>query len=47
MVAFIICWLPFFVRYTACEPDRCNWKIGPLIADIVFWVGYFNSMINP
>ncbi|UJR23658.1 hypothetical protein I4U23_026642 [Adineta vaga] len=47
MVAFIICWLPFFVRYTACEPDRCNWKIAPLIADIVFWVGYFNSMINP
>lgn len=47
MLAFIICWLPFFVRYTACEPDRCNWAIGPLIADIVFWVGYFNSMINP
>lgn len=47
MVAFVICWLPFFVRYTACEPDRCNWKIAPLIADIVFWVGYFNSMINP
>jgi hypothetical protein len=47
MVAFIICWLPFFVRYTACEPNRCNWKIAPLIADIVFWVGYFNSMINP
>ena len=20
MVAFVICWLPFFVRYTACEP---------------------------
>jgi hypothetical protein len=47
MVAFIICWLPFFVRYTACEPDRCNWAIAPLLADIVFWVGYFNSMINP
>jgi hypothetical protein len=47
MVAFIICWLPFFVRYTACEPNRCNWKITPLIADIVFWVGYTNSMINP
>ncbi|CAF1641984.1 unnamed protein product, partial [Adineta ricciae] len=47
MVAFIICWLPFFIRYTACEPNRCNWKIAPLISDIVFWVGYFNSMINP
>lgn len=47
MLAFIICWLPFFVRYTACEPNRCNGPIAPLIADIVFWVGYFNSMINP
>lgn len=47
MVAFIICWLPFFVRYTACEPDRCDWKITPLIADLVFWIGYCNSMINP
>ena len=47
MLAFIICWLPFFVRYTACEPNRCNGPIAPLIADIVFWVGYLNSMINP
>ena len=47
MVAFVLCWLPFFIRYSACEPDRCNWKLMPLIADIVFWVGYFNSMINP
>jgi hypothetical protein len=47
MVAFILCWLPFFIRYSACEPGRCNWKFMPLIADIVFWVGYFNSMINP
>jgi hypothetical protein len=47
MVAFLICWLPFFVRYSACEPNRCNWKYMPIIEDIVFWVGYFNSMINP
>ncbi|CAF1562124.1 unnamed protein product [Rotaria magnacalcarata] len=47
MVAFLICWLPFFVRYSACEPDRCRWKFMPIIEDIVFWVGYFNSMINP
>lgn len=47
MIAFIICWLPFFIRYSACEPDRCQWAFMPLIADIVFWVGYFNSMINP
>ncbi|CAF0932916.1 unnamed protein product [Adineta ricciae] len=47
MIAFLICWLPFFVRYSACEPNRCNWKYMPIIEDIVFWVGYFNSMINP
>ena len=47
MTAFIICWLPFFIRYSACEPDRCQWTFMNLIADIVFWVGYFNSMINP
>ncbi|CAF1197789.1 unnamed protein product [Adineta steineri] len=47
MVAFLICWLPFFIRYSACEPNRCNWKYMPIIEDIVFWVGYFNSMINP
>ena len=47
MVAFLICWLPFFVRYSACEPNRCNWTYMPIIEDIVFWIGYFNSMINP
>lgn len=47
MIAFLICWLPFFVRYSACEPNRCNWKFMPIVEDIVFWVGYFNSMINP
>jgi hypothetical protein len=47
MVAFLICWLPFFVRYSACEPNRCDWKFMPVIEDLVFWVGYFNSMINP
>ncbi|CAF0936490.1 unnamed protein product [Rotaria sordida] len=47
MIAFLICWLPFFVRYSACEPNRCTWIYMPIIEDIVFWVGYFNSMINP
>jgi len=47
MVAFLMCWLPFFVRYSACEPNRCSWIYMPIIEDIVFWVGYFNSMINP
>ncbi|UJR25238.1 hypothetical protein I4U23_006590 [Adineta vaga] len=47
MIAFLICWLPFFLRYSICEPNRCTWTYMPIIEDIVFWVGYFNSMINP
>lgn len=47
MIAFIICWLPFFIRYTACEPNRCEWYGMRFIEDIVFWVGYCNSMMNP
>lgn len=47
MLAFLICWLPFFVRYSACEPDRCRWPFMRLVEDLVFWIGYFNSMINP
>ncbi|CAF0975549.1 unnamed protein product [Didymodactylos carnosus] len=47
MIAFIVCWLPFFVRYSACEPNRCRWKYMPIVEDLVFWIGYFNSCINP
>ena len=47
MLAFLICWLPFFIRYSACEPGRCQWAFMRIVEDLVFWVGYFNSMINP
>ncbi|XP_018562066.1 octopamine receptor beta-2R-like [Anoplophora glabripennis] len=46
MGAFLLCWLPFFLWYvvtTLCEycytPD---WLVVML-----FWVGYFNSALNP
>ncbi|CAF1119645.1 unnamed protein product, partial [Didymodactylos carnosus] len=47
MIAFIVCWLPFFIRYSACEPNHCRWKYMPIVEDLVFWIGYFNSCINP
>ena len=48
MGAFIACWLPFFIGYvtmTVC--DTCREKTPPLVVDILFWIGYFNSAMNP
>lgn len=46
MGTFILCWLPFFIWYlltslcSSCEfPD--------IFVAIVFWIGYFNSTLNP
>ncbi|XP_017849616.1 octopamine receptor beta-1R [Drosophila busckii] len=46
MSAFLLCWLPFFVWYitfTLC--DSC--KTPRLVVGILFWIGYFNSALNP
>ncbi|XP_066146279.1 octopamine receptor beta-1R-like [Euwallacea fornicatus] len=46
--AFLACWLPFFLWYvisTLCGTDICyspQW-----VVTLVFWVGYFNSALNP
>ncbi|CAF1025486.1 unnamed protein product [Brachionus calyciflorus] len=32
---FVLCWFFFFLRYTL------------LLEDVLFWIGYFNSMVNP
>ncbi|MCL4133043.1 UNVERIFIED_CONTAM: hypothetical protein GTU68_008544 [Idotea baltica] len=47
MGAFILCWLPFFTWYVtfnlcgeACECPQ------PVITTL-FWIGYFNSTLNP
>lgn len=48
MGAFIACWLPFFIGYvtmTVCVP--CNEKTPKVVVDILFWIGYFNSSLNP
>ena len=48
---FLLCWVFFFIRYTFCGvgnsicPDFITNSV--LLEDILFWIGYFNSMINP
>lgn len=50
IIVFCLCWIFFFLRYTLCDeslnicPDFAN---NPVLVDILFWIGYFNSMINP
>lgn len=47
MGAFIMCWLPFFIWYvtTSLCQDACPYP--PILEPILFWTGYFNSMLNP
>ncbi|XP_028836399.1 5-hydroxytryptamine receptor 1F [Denticeps clupeoides] len=44
--AFVICWLPFFLKeviVNACP--TCSTSVG--LADGLTWLGYLNSLINP
>ncbi|KAL1494593.1 hypothetical protein ABEB36_010166 [Hypothenemus hampei] len=46
--AFLACWLPFFLWYvisTLCGNEYCY--SPPWVITLVFWVGYFNSALNP
>jgi len=48
MGAFLLCWLPFFTWYltvTICGEDRC--PCPDIVVSILFWIGYFNSTLNP
>ncbi|KAF2368411.1 G protein-coupled receptor rhodopsin-like [Trinorchestia longiramus] len=48
MGAFITCWMPFFLWYvitTLCGKDSC--PVPGIVVSILFWIGYFNSMLNP
>ncbi|KAF8766570.1 octopamine receptor beta-2R-like [Argiope bruennichi] len=46
MGVFIFCWLPFFIWYlTESLCDSC--KCPKVIVQTLFWVGYFNSSLNP
>ena len=47
MGAFLICWMPFFSWYltvTLCG-DSC--PCPDVVVSILFWIGYFNSTLNP
>lgn len=46
MGAFLFCWLPFFAWYvlsTMCD----SLVTPPTIVSTLFWIGYFNSVLNP
>ncbi|RWS06280.1 Octopamine receptor beta-2R-like protein [Dinothrombium tinctorium] len=43
MGAFMICWLPFFVIYMI----NTFVPIPEIYVDILFWIGYLNSSLNP
>ena len=46
MGAFLFCWLPFFVWYVASTLcDSCH--TPDVVVAVLFWVGYFNSALNP
>ncbi|VDP73273.1 unnamed protein product [Echinostoma caproni] len=49
MGAFLLCWLPFFLWYTItnlCGGNK-QCKYPEIIGNIMFWIGYFNSTLNP
>lgn len=44
--AFVICWLPFFVKevvVNTCE----NCQMSPEMSNFLAWLGYINSLVNP
>ncbi|XP_024074565.1 5-hydroxytryptamine receptor 1F [Terrapene carolina triunguis] len=44
--AFVICWLPFFVKEVVVNTcERCH--ISEEMSNFLTWLGYINSLINP
>ena len=43
--AFFLCWTPFFINYFLV--GVVNIKENKVVSDVVFWVGYANSLLNP
>ncbi|KAL5284643.1 Htr4.2 family protein [Megaselia abdita] len=44
--AFLICWMPFFLWYIISS--LCDTCVTPrVVVGILFWIGYFNSALNP
>ena len=47
IVAFVLCWFPFFTAYIIRSQLSANYQISPSLMDIFIWLGYFNSALNP
>jgi hypothetical protein len=53
MGVFCLCWFFFFLNYTLCNDVffSCSNTFGYanqiILVDVLFWIGYFNSMVNP
>ncbi|XP_028130069.1 octopamine receptor beta-2R-like [Diabrotica virgifera virgifera] len=48
MGTFILLWLPFFLWYdTVYLCDSCREHCPQEVVSTVFWIGYFNSTLNP
>lgn len=47
MGAFILCWLPFFIWYVTSTICGNTCDTPKVVVDILFWIGYFNSAMNP
>ncbi|XP_054726415.1 octopamine receptor beta-1R [Anastrepha obliqua] len=46
MSAFLLCWAPFFLWYLTST--LCNNCTTPrIVVGLLFWIGYFNSALNP
>ncbi|CAI9576766.1 unnamed protein product [Staurois parvus] len=45
MGVFILCWMPFFIT-TIADP-YLNFSVSVDVYNIVLWLGYFNSALNP
>ncbi|XP_039296781.1 octopamine receptor beta-2R-like [Nilaparvata lugens] len=47
MSAFLACWLPFFLWYIITTLCGAECHCPQAVVTAVFWVGYFNSALNP
>ncbi|KAM5163727.1 trace amine-associated receptor 4-like [Mantella aurantiaca] len=45
MGVFMLCWMPFFIT-TIADPFL-NFSISDDVYNVVLWLGYFNSALNP
>ncbi|XP_076030294.1 uncharacterized protein LOC143018632 [Oratosquilla oratoria] len=47
MGAFVVCWLPFFTWYVTITICGESCPCPQAVVTTLFWIGYFNSTLNP